>query len=97
MNVFKVVGRSLGKALGKVGGLLKQAWHLAEKAGLDDELLGFTLKYIRIADSRYVDNAQRREWVVSKVAATGINESLARLAVELAFSVYRAEKRRLGV
>ena len=75
MNVFKTVGRHLSGAFGKIGSLLKQAWHLAEKAGLDDELLGFALKYIRIADMKFVDNAQRREWVVKQLSGVAQTSS----------------------
>ena len=89
MNVFK-------KFFSKVGGLLKKVWSVIEEVGVDDEILQYALDRIREADAKYVDNAERREWVVEKLMSTKIPESFARLVTEMAFQLYKKEKNRFG-
>ena len=85
-NVFKSVGK-----------LFSKAFDLARLAGVDDEIIAFALKWIRVADSKYVDNAQRREWVVKILMDRKVPESIARLVTELAYGIYKKEKSKLGV
>ena len=87
MSIFS----TLGKAFGKVKTLVQKAWHLAEVAGVNDELLAFALKYIKIANKKFVDNTERREFVVQLLVNNKVKESLARLVVELAFNMWKKE------
>lgn len=87
MSLFSTIAT----AFKKVKGLLARAWGLAEAAGINDELLEFALKWIRIANTKYVDNTERREWVVSILVGRKIPESIARLVVELSYQLYRKE------
>lgn len=75
----------------KIGGLLKKAWGLIEKAGLSDEVVDIAQHWVKVAEEKYVDNAQRREWIVSILKAKGINEGVARVAVELALKLAKKE------
>ena len=80
---------TLGKVFGKIVGLVKQAWNIAEKIGVNDELMAFALKWIKVADTKYVDNTKRREFVVALLVKKGISESISRLIVEMAFQIYK--------
>lgn len=73
------------------GKLIKKAFGYAKSLGLTDDLVQLALKHVRIANDRFVDNEMKREWVVERLVAAGIKESIARLAVELAYRVYRKE------
>ena len=85
-GLFKFIGKGF-----------KQIWGVIEGLGIDDELIEFALKWIRIADQKYVDNDQRREWVVGVLKGRNLPDSIARLVVELAFQVYRKEKKKQGI
>lgn len=87
MSLFSTIAT----AFKKVKGLLAKAWGLAEAAGVNDEILEFALKWIRIANTKYIDNTERREFVVSLLVGKKIPESIARLIVELAYQLYRKE------
>ena len=82
---------------GKVKGLLAQAWDLLKVAGVDDDVLAFAMKYIRLADAKFVDNDKRREWVVKALVENKIPESISRLVVEMAYQIYRKEKGKVGL
>lgn len=87
MNPLKAIGRLLGL----VGVLLEKAFHLAKTSGLDDKLIALALPYVKEAASRFADNAARREWVVEALVQRKIPEGIARIAVELAYKLYKAE------
>ena len=82
---------TLGTIFKKVKTLVQKAWHLAEVAGVNDELLAFALKWIRVANAKFIDNTERREFVVQLLLNRKVPESIARLAVEMAFQVYKSE------
>lgn len=79
------------------GSVVEQAWKLVKKAGLDDDLMQFALKYVRSAETKYVDNAERREWVVQALVDRKVPEYIARILVELAVRVLKAELKKAGV
>lgn len=81
----------------KVKTVLQKAWELLEKAGLNDEVLEFTLKYVRAAETKFLDNTERREWVVKVLVDHKIPEGVARMAVELAVRLLKKELDKAGV
>jgi len=82
---------------GSLIGVLKKAWDLAEKAGLDDNIIQFALKYVRTAQTKYLDNNERREWVVRALVDHKVPEGVARLATELAVKLLKDELAKVGV
>lgn len=56
---------------------------------LTDEAVHIALVWIRVAATKYADNVQKREWVVSILVARGFPESVARLSVELAYQIFK--------
>ena len=87
MSIFS----ALGTMFGKIKSLAQKAWHLAELAGVNDELIAFALKWIRVANKKFVDTKERREFVVQLLLNRKIPESVARLVVEMAFQIYKRE------
>lgn len=71
--------------------LIEKAFAASAEAGLTDEIVDLALRWVRAAAERTVDNAERREWVVAILKANRIPESIARLAVELAYQFYKKE------
>lgn len=85
------------KLFGGVKSLIEKALHLASTSGLTDAIVEKALPLVRLASDKYVDNAERREWVVKALVAQHVPESIARIAVELAYKLYQAELKKLGV
>ncbi len=79
-----------------IGGFLKKGWSLMQASGLTDEIVGIALNWVRVAESKYVDNAEKREYVVSILKARGIPEGVARGAVELAVKILKDELKKIG-
>ena len=84
LNIFKSFGK-----------LIVKAFNAAKDAGLTDDLIQIALPYVREANKKFVDNAQRREWVVAILVARKVPESLSRLIVELAYQIYRKEAEKI--
>jgi hypothetical protein len=78
LKIFKKIGAFVGRAFG-----------LAQDNGLDDKTLEYAVELARRAAALFVNNAERREWVVKALMAVGVKESIARLAVELAVQVIK--------
>lgn len=76
------------------GSVLKQGFVYAQDKGLTDEVTKQALLWVRVAATKYTDDAQKREWVVGILVAKGIPEGVARVAVELALAFAKKE---LGV
>jgi hypothetical protein len=87
MSVFSWLGGLFKTAVDAV----KQCLALAQESGLDDQVVSQALYWVRIAAEKYVDNADRREWVVKILAGRGVPESVARIAVEFAYQIYKRE------
>ena len=80
-----------GSLFGKIGKIIRLAFKVAAEAGLTDELVDLALKYVRVAATKTVDNREKREWVAELLVARGIPRSLAYLAIELAYQLYRKD------
>jgi hypothetical protein len=72
--------------------VIYRAIHSATARGLTKQLIEQAKELAKEAAAKFADNAQRREWVVARLVARGIPESIARLAVELAVSAIKGEK-----
>ena len=73
------------------GKLIKKALGLAKDAGLTDDVVDLALKWVRVAASKTIDNSAKRQLVVDLLMAKGVPESIARLATELAYRLYKTE------
>ena len=71
--------------------LLSRVFAAAKSAGLSDALVDQALLLARVAGEKFVDNRDRREWVTAVLVARGVPESLARLALELAVQLMKAQ------
>lgn len=80
------------KGLGK---LIMKGLRAAHEAGLTDEVVDLALKWVKVAAGKEIDNAAKREFVVAILKARGLSESVARLAVELAVRLLKAELKKL--
>lgn len=83
---------SILTVFGAIGRWAKRAFGYAQSAGLTDQLVQQALALVREAAKQFADNTVKREWVVSALVAAGIKENVARIAVELAVSLFKAEK-----
>ena len=73
----------------KLGGLLKAGLKFAVERGLTDEIVKIALALVKIAGNKFVDNTERREFVVAALVKKGIPESIARIAVEIAVQLWK--------
>ena len=92
MSVFTTIGHALVGA----GKLVAKGWQLLQEAGLDDDVLRLALPLVKRANEKYIDNPSRREWVVEGLVAHKVPEGVARIALELALSLWRKELANLG-
>lgn len=80
-SIFKAIGSNIVKA-----------FKSAVVRGLTEQLVKQAKALITEAALKYVDSAPRREWAVGQLQAkTGVPESIARLAVELAVQAIKSE------
>jgi len=79
-----------------IGRFFAAAWSWAKAHGLSDALIQEALKYVRQAEEAFIDNQQKREWVIAILVGRGIPESIARLAVELAVQLLHKELDKIG-
>lgn len=86
-NVFTAVGH----AFSSFGKLVWAGLKSAKVKGLTDEVLKQALLYVKVAATKFTDNTEKREWVVGILVSKGIPESIARLAIELAYQGLRSE------
>lgn len=81
-----------------LGSLITRAFNLVKAAGLDDDLVALALKHVRLANDRFVDPAEKREYVVAYLQKRGVPETVARIATELAYRLYKKQvEERYGV
>ena len=83
------------KIFASIGRWAMRAFGVAKIAGLSDEVVERALELVKRAATMFVDNAEKREWVVRALVAAGVKESIARLAVELAVQLFKARARPL--
>lgn len=72
-------------------GLVKRAFGYAKDNGLTDDLVELALKWVRVAAKQTVENPEKRELVVKILIGRGVPESVARIATELAYQLYKKE------
>lgn len=87
MSFFGKVG-SFFKAFGQH---VKDAFTAARYNDLTNDVVKTALIWVKVAANKAIDNGQKREFVVDILVSRGIPESVARLAVELAFQLFKAE------
>lgn len=75
----------------KVKSLLEKVFQAAKDNGLSDEILDQAYRWAKVAAARFVDNTDRREFVVKMLVARNIPESVARFAVEAAVQLLKKE------
>lgn len=76
-------------------GLLKKAFSLAQEAGLTDELVGIAKDWAKMAEEKFLDNNDKREFVVKMLMAKGVPQGVARLATELGVRLLKSEEEKL--
>jgi len=81
----------LGSGFRKLGSLIKEGLGSAVVRGLTDDIVKTALVWVRVAATKFTDNAERRNFVIQILVSKGIPESIARIAVELAVQI--AKKR----
>ncbi len=91
MSVFSAIGGFFKK----VGGFIGKALVSAGAAGLTDEVVQLALVWVRVAATKFTDNAEKREYVVQILIAKHVPEAVARLAVELAYAFFKKEIEKL--
>jgi hypothetical protein len=75
------IGRFLKRALGFV------------QTYATEENIELALGWVRVAANKFSDNAARREFVVSILINRGLPENVARMLVEIAVGMLKAEKK----
>ena len=83
-NVFVITGKSLAKA-----------FKFAVDHGLTDQIIAIALPYVKLASTKYVENKDRREWVISELMKHNIPEGISGMALELALKLYKDELAKL--
>lgn len=69
----------------------------AESRGLTPEVAALALKWVKVAETTWQSNTDRRNWVVDVlVRKSGLSESVARTAVEIAVQALQAEAAKAG-
>ena len=76
MNFFKALVWPF-KKLGKL------AAGLIDELGLTDEIVELAKKLAQEAEAKFLDNTEKREWVVRALVSVGVPGPLARVATEL--------------
>jgi hypothetical protein len=87
MSVFGKIGHFF-KTL---GGLLGKGLKCACESGLTEEAVSIALVWVRVAALKYASDPERRESVVKILKDKGIPEGIARIAVELAYCIFKKE------
>jgi pimeloyl-CoA synthetase len=74
----------------KLGSWLSKAVKFVEEK-VSDENISMAVAWVKVAREKFVDQSERREFVVKLLKAKGVPENLARLAVEIAVGLVKAE------
>lgn len=86
---------ALGGFFSKVGSLVKAALGQAVANGLTDDILNLAKEWVKVAAGKAISDAQKREFVVQILTNKGVPESIARIAVELAYQLLKKELKKL--
>ena len=92
MNFFKSIGHFIAGIPSQIG----KGIQLIVKSGLTQEVIQLALPLVRQAATKVMSDQARREWVVNALIAQHVPESVARVAVELAYNLYQAEITKVG-
>lgn len=87
MNIF----RALGRVFVRIGKVMLAGLRFAEAKGLTDDLVDMALRLVTQAQAQFPDTEDRRDWVVDRLVAHRVPESVARLALELAVQAYKKQ------
>lgn len=82
---------SIGDFFRAIGRWAQRAFGIAKNNGLTDVLVQRALDLVKQAETQFVSNAEKREWVVQTLVAAGIKESIARFAVEMAVQLLKGQ------
>lgn len=82
---------SIKSFFSRVKTTLQKGWELLQRAGLDDEVMSLAQRYVKTAATKYVDNNERREWVLRVLVDHKVPEGVARVAIELALKLLKQE------
>lgn len=74
----------------KLGSWLTKAVKFVEDKVSDDNI-AFAVAWVRVAREKFTSGAERREFVVNLLKAKGVPENIARLVVEIAVGLVKAE------
>lgn len=70
-------------------GVVGRALKASKASGLTDEVVDLALQWVKVAAGKTIDNSAKRQLVVDMLVAKKIPESVARLAIELAYQLYK--------
>jgi hypothetical protein len=76
-------------ALRALGRFAARAFGYARSSGLTDDVLDLAYQHVVKAAQLFVENKDKRNWVLLKLQDQGVSESLARLAIELAVQLLK--------
>ena len=79
-----------------IGVLVFQAFKAANVRGLTDDVVKLALQWARIAASEGLENDAARVFVLRILIKEGIPEGIARLSLELAIQLLKAELAKTG-
>ena len=85
-----------GNLLTGIGALVIQAFKAAHVRGLTDDVVKLALQWARIAASEGLENDAARVFVLRILIKEGIPEGIARLSLELAIQLLKAELAKVG-
>lgn len=79
--------------LRKFGSVIGSAVGLAIANGLKDDVIELALKWVKVAAGQFTsdEKKEKREFVVKILMSRGIPESIARMAVEFAYQIFKDE------
>lgn len=87
MGFLVKISKFLKALVGKSSAILK----LAEADGLNKDVLVLAEDWVKVAATKAISDSAKREFVVGILVSKGVPESIARLAVELAYQAVKSE------
>lgn len=82
-KIFSIVQR--------VVSLIDAAMNTAKAGGLSDDIVQLALGWVKAAALQQLAIPARREWIIKAIMARGIQESVARIATEMAFMLAQSQ------
>lgn len=84
MNFFKALIWPF-KKLGKL------TVSLLDELDLTDDVVELAKKLVQEAEAKFLDNTEKREWVIKALMAAGVPSVVARIAVELGVRLFKKQ------